>query len=81
MNIDDAASEFWSLADEMESGEIMEALSRKQGIGVGVDLNNRLVVIGTPGGFVDMNIEMARAMAYGLILAADALQNHISKTN
>lgn len=81
MNIDETAEEFWKIAQHASVEEIEENIRDNRGIGVGVDLGNKTVVIGTPQGFIDMDIDLARAMAIGITLAADALQQHIAKNN
>jgi hypothetical protein len=81
MDVNEGAEEFWRLSNVYDERDIAEKLSRGLRLGVGIDMDNKLIVMGTPKGMVDMNIEMARAMAYGLVLAADALQTEIAKSN
>jgi hypothetical protein len=81
MDVNEGADKFWEYSDMYEESDIAEKLSRGVGIGVGIDLLNKVVVMGTPDGMMDMSIEMARAMSYALHIAADALQSEIAKSN
>jgi len=74
MNLSD---EFWKRSEETSEQEVMNSGK----IGVGVDLDRRLVVIGTGDGFLDLTMEMAEALSAGLMMASDALREFIANTN
>lgn len=69
--------DFWDYAEEISSEDDMV----REGIGVGVDMVTKTVIISINGKFFDFSIMEAQALSVGLELAADALMKLIAKTN
>lgn len=81
MAIDENSKKFWEMAEPFTMDSANEVTNGGGMIGVGLDINSRTVVLSVRGQVTDFTIEEARAMAYGLELAADGLQAYISDTN
>jgi len=73
MNLSD---EFWKRSEYLSEEDVEPGK-----MGVGIDLDRRVVVIATGNGFVDLTPDMAMALSAGLMMASDALRNHIAKSN
>lgn len=72
-----AEGNFWDYAEEITEKSDMV----RKGIGVGVDMVTRTVIISIDGKFYDFSVAEAQALSVGLELAADALIELIAKTN
>lgn len=73
MNLSD---EFWKRSEYMDEDAI-----RQGKMGVGIDLDRRMIVVFTGEDFFEMDMDMAEALSTGLMMCADALRDRIAKTN
>lgn len=74
MNLSD---EFWKRSQNVNEEDVM--FSGR--LGVGVDLDRRIIVVGTGDGMLDLTMEMAEALSAGLMMSVDALRDFIANTN
>lgn len=78
MNLSD---EFWKRAEEVSVEDVAGKVGMGDRTGVGIDLYTRSVVLVLDGNIYSFDIEYARALAVGITLAADALQQRIAESN
>lgn len=70
----------WMSADD-DKELIRNMQDSKSGVGVGLDLHTREVVILVNETVTRLSTEYAMAMAYGLTMAVEVLNKHIAGTN
>jgi hypothetical protein len=69
--------DFWDYAEEITEDHAMV----KRGLGVGIDMTTRTIVLSIDGKIHDIDIAHAKAMALALGMAANALTRMIAETN
>ena len=69
--------DFWDYAEEITEEHAMV----QRGLGVGIDITARTIVLSIDGKIHDIDIAHAKAMAFALDMAAGALTQMIAETN
>lgn len=70
------SNEFWKRSESIHPEDVTPGK-----MGVGIDLDRRVIVFFTGEEFVELDPDMAMAVSATLLMASDALREHIAKTN